>query len=179
MFSEESRKQKQAVRILGVDPGYARTGYAILDCRNDQFRIVDYGLINTEPDLAFSKRLLVIDRAVNQLVDLHKPDVMAIEEVFFHSNRKTAMGTAQARGVIIVAAARKGLDVYEYTPLQVKLAVTGYGRAEKKQVQSMVKVILKLKEVPQPDDVADAIAIAICHGHSGNKKNALVVGGYK
>ncbi len=172
-------EQRPGFRILGIDPGYARTGYAILDCVHDKFRVVDYGLIETSAQTPFPQRLLTIDRAISSLCDQFTPEVMAIEELFFYRNITTAIGTAQARGVAVTAAARKGLEVYEYTPMQVKLAVTGYGNAAKEQVQAMVKVILGLKAVPKPDDVADAIAIAICHGHSGNRREALAVGGYQ
>ncbi|MDO5015890.1 MAG: crossover junction endodeoxyribonuclease RuvC [Eubacteriales bacterium] len=166
-------------RILGIDPGYARTGFAVLDHSRDCFKIVDYGLITTEAGTPFPERLLTIDRAIDEICLRYKPDCLAIEELFFARNTTTAIGTAQARGVAVAAAARQGLTVFEYTPLQVKVAVTGYGKAEKTQVQAMVKYLLRLKEVPKPDDVADALAICICHGHSGDRQQALAVGGYQ
>lgn len=175
---QRQERPKGNNRILGIDPGYARTGYAVLDYYRDRFKIVDYGLISTEANTDFSRRLLTIDRAIDSICARFEPDCMAIEELFFYRNITTAIGTAQARGVCIVAAARRGLDIYEYTPMQSKLAVTGYGHADKLQVQEMVKYLLRLKEIPKPDDVADALAIAICHGHSGNHKSALAVGGY-
>lgn len=177
--SQKIQRNNETLRILGIDPGYARTGYAVLDCQNDQFRVVDYGLISTSAGTPFPQRLLTIDESITKICQLYEPKVMAIEELFFYHNHTTAIGTAQARGVSIVAAVRQGLEVYEYTPKQVKLAVSGYGGAEKQQVQEMVKYLLKLKAVPQPDDVADALAIAICHGHSGNRKEFLAVGGYQ
>lgn len=167
------------MRILGIDPGYAITGYAVLDLIDGKFNVVDYGLIRTPAKTYFPKRLLTISQGIEQIIERHQPHVMAIEELFFARNTTTAIGTAQARGVIIVSAARAGIPVFEYTPMQVKVAVTGYGKAEKQQVQEMVRVLLKLRETPKPDDVADAIAVAICHGHSGNLPEALAVGGYQ
>lgn len=167
------------MRIIGIDPGYAITGYAVLDYKDSSFKVCDYGLVKTSKDTPFPERLLTIDRSIEMICGKWKPDVMAIEELFFSRNTTTAIGTAQARGVAIVAAARRAIPVYEYTPMQVKVAVTGYGKAEKQQVQEMVRIILKLKEVPKPDDVADALAIAICHGHSGNRRDALAVSGYQ
>ena len=167
------------MRILGIDPGYAITGFSVLDFEKNQFKCCDYGLIKTEAKTPFPERLLIIDRAIDMICKKWKPDVLAIEELFFARNTTTAMGVAQARGVAIVACARRAIPVYEYTPMQVKLAVTGYGKAEKQQVQEMVRILLNLKTVPKPDDVADAIAIAICHAHSGNRKEALAVSGYQ
>nr|MBP6137542.1 crossover junction endodeoxyribonuclease RuvC [Clostridia bacterium] len=117
--------------------------------------------------------------ALRELLDMYMPDCVAIEELFFSRNTTTAIGTAQARGVAIVTAASANLPVYEYTPMQVKVAVTGYGRAEKTQVQEMVRILLNLTDKPNPDDVADALAVAICHAHSGNRDSALAVGGYQ
>lgn len=167
------------MRIMGIDPGYAITGYCILDYESGCFAVKDYGLVSTSSKSRFPDRLLTIDRSLSEIIARYKPQVMAIEELFFARNTTTAIGTAQARGVAIVAAARRGLTVFEYTPMQVKLAVTGYGKAEKSQVQEMVRRILHLKEIPKPDDVADAVAIAICHAHSGNRKEALAVSGYQ
>lgn len=167
------------MRIIGIDPGYAITGYSVLDYQNDRFHILDYGLISTEAGQPFPDRLLKIDHGVTAICQKFRPEVMAIEELFFSSNTTTAMGVAQARGVAIVAAARQNVTVYEYTPMQVKLAITGYGKAEKVQVQDMVRRILKLPAIPKPDDVADAIAIAVCHAHSGNRPDALAVSGYQ
>ncbi|MDO5033357.1 MAG: crossover junction endodeoxyribonuclease RuvC [Eubacteriales bacterium] len=179
MADAASRDRRAGLRILGLDPGYARTGYAVLDCVQDRFSVVDYGLIETLAHTPFPRRLLTIDQAISSICERFQPQVMAIEELFFYRNITTAIGTAQARGVAVVAAARQGLEIYEYTPMQVKLAVTGYGGAAKEQVQAMVKILLSLREVPKPDDVADALAIAICHGHSGNRREALAVGGYQ
>lgn len=169
----------KVLRIMGIDPGYAIMGYGILDLAGDQFQVVDYGCIRTQAETAFPLRLLTIDQSLDKIFDRFAPDVVAIEELFFYSNTTTAIGTAQARGVAVVAAARREMPVYEYTPMQVKLAVTGYGKADKAQVQEMVRQLLRLKAVPRPDDVADALAIAICHGHEGNRKEFLAVAGYQ
>ena len=165
--------------ILGIDPGYAITGYALIDYTDQKFKVLDYGLVTTKANSYFPERLLLIERSLETLINKYKPDVMAIEELFFSRNTTTAIGTAQARGVAVVTGARYKLPVFEYTPKQVKLAVTGYGNSEKIQVQEMVKVLLKLNKIPEPDDVADALAVALCHAHSGNRNAALAVGGYQ
>lgn len=167
------------MRIIGIDPGYAITGYAIIDFDQQRFRVCDYGVIRTKAHTPFPERLLTMHQSVASLIAQFQPEVMAIEELFFARNTTTAMGAAQARGVIILGAAAAKMAVYEYTPMQVKLAVTGYGLAEKQQVQAMVKTLLRLKKTPKPDDVADALAIAICHAHSGNRQEALAVSGYQ
>ncbi len=158
------------MRILGIDPGYAIVGYGVLDYDGNKFKTVEYGAITTEAGEDMFKRLKNIYDDLCQVIDKHKPDFMAIEELFFNSNQKTAINVAQARGVLTLAAMNKGVEIFEYTPLQVKQAVAGYGRADKNQVQQMVKLLLNLKEVPKPDDTADAVAIAICHGHSYNPR---------
>ncbi len=165
--------------ILGIDPGYAITGFGVIQFEDRRLVALDYGVIKTEAHTPFPERLLAIDQALSSLSSHYRPDCFVIEELFFSRNTTTAIGTAQARGVAVVAAARANLPVYEYTPMQVKLAVTGYGRAEKKQMQEMVRVLLRLKEQPKPDDAADALAVAICHAHSGNRKSNLAVGGYQ
>lgn len=151
---------------LGIDIGTAITGWAVVD--NDpkfanKYRVYDYGAIFTEADQEMPYRLQKIYHDLSRIIDEFKPEHIAIEDLFFFKNQKTVIKVAQARGVVIVAAKNKGLEVFDYTPLQVKQAVTGYGRAEKKQVQQMVTKILGLKEVPKPDDTADALAISICH----------------
>lgn len=158
------------MRILGIDPGYAIVGYGVLDYDGNKFKTVEYGAITTEAGEDMFLRIKAIYDDLCQIIDRVKPDFMAIEELFFNSNQKTAINVAQARGVLILAAMNKGVEVFEYTPLQVKQAVAGYGRADKNQVQQMVKLLLGLKEVPKPDDTADAVAIAICHGHSYNPR---------
>ncbi len=152
--------------ILGIDPGYAIVGYGILEYKNNNFRVIDYGAITTEADMDMFDRFKYIYDELNLLIDRYHPEFMAIEALFFNSNQKTAINVAQARGVLTLAARNHDIGIFEYTPLQVKQAVAGYGRAEKKQVQQMVKLLLHLPAVPKPDDTADALAIAICHGHS-------------
>lgn len=152
--------------ILGIDPGFAITGYGFLNMEGNKFKVLDYGVVNTLPSQLFSQRLLDIGTELGRLIDLYHPDVMAIEELFFNNNAKTAIQAAQGRGVAVYEAARRQIPVHEFTPLQVKQAITGYGRADKKQIQQMVKVLLHLESIPKPDDAADALAIAICYGNS-------------
>lgn len=156
------------MRILGIDPGYAIVGFGVLDYDRSKFTPVEYGAIFTEAHTDFNGRLKSIFTDMQYIIEKYRPDCMAIEKLYFTSNQKTAIDVAQARGVINLAASLADVPVYEYTPLQVKQSVVGYGKAEKKQVMDMVKRILKLAEVPKPDDTADAIAIAICHGHCTN-----------
>lgn len=151
------------MRVLGIDPGTAIVGYSIIDYENNKIQLIDYGCIYTNKEDSLSLRLEQVYLRVESLINLYKPDHMAIEELFFFKNQKTIISVAQARGVIILKAQLSGLVIYNYTPLQVKTGITGYGRANKKQVQEMTKIILKLNEIPKPDDAADAIAIAINH----------------
>lgn len=164
---------------LGIDPGYAITGYGVVDYQKGRFRIVDYGVISTKAGTPFEKRILAIFDGLTHIIAKTTPASIAVEELFFSRNTTTAIGTAQARGVAVLCGARAGIPMYEYTPRQVKLAVTGYGLADKKQVQHMVRVILGLSKVPKPDDAADALAVAICHAHVGADPGARVVGGYQ
>lgn len=152
--------------ILGIDPGFAIVGYGIVEYERNHFRVLGYGAITTDAKMPMFDRFLAIHRDLTAIIEKYRPDYMAIEELFFNNNQKTAINVAQARGVLILAALQNEVPVYEYTPLQVKQAVAGYGRADKNQVQQMVKVLLNLEKVPKPDDTADALAIAICHGHS-------------
>lgn len=154
------------MRVLGIDPGIAIVGFGFVDKEGHKLTPVQYGAIQTEAHTPEEQRLLQIYEAAGALMDRYKPDTLAIEKLFFNRNVTTAFSVGQARGVIILAAAQRKLPVFEYTPLQVKQAVVGYGRAEKKQVQEMVKMFLKLSAIPKPDDVADALAVAICHAHS-------------
>lgn len=154
--------------IFGIDPGIAIVGYGVLEYKGNKFNVIDYGAIQTSNEYTFPERLKIVYDELTALLDKHKPDVLAIEELFFNKNAKTAIIIGQARGAQILAAVNKGIEVYEYTPLQVKQGVVGYGRADKKQIQEMVKVLLNLEKIPKPDDVADALAVAICHAHSGN-----------
>ncbi len=153
------------MRILGIDPGYATVGFGILDYDGREFSVVNFGAITTTPESPFAERLMTIHRDMCDVIDLYKPDALSMEKLFFNTNHTTAIDVAQARGVIMLAAVQKSVSVNEYTPLQVKSSVVGYGRAEKRQIQEMVRTILRLKEVPKPDDTADALALAIAHGH--------------
>lgn len=152
--------------IMGIDPGFAITGYGIVKYEGNKFSVIDYGAVLTKAGIPFAERLLQLDTRLAELINAGRPDVISVEELFFNKNIKTAIMAAHGRGVALAAAARYCAQVYEYTPLQVKQAVVGYGRAEKAQMQQMVKVILNLAEIPKPDDVADALAVAICHAHS-------------
>lgn len=154
--------------ILGVDPGTALTGYGLVRGEGDDLLLEDYGVISTTPDWPLPKRLQHIYRQLRTLIEGQRPTAVAVEEIFFSRNVRTALTVGQARGVALLAAAESDLLVYEYTPLQVKQAVAGYGRAAKEQIQYMVRMLLNLDFVPQPDDAADAIAVAICHIHSAH-----------
>ncbi|HZJ58117.1 MAG TPA: crossover junction endodeoxyribonuclease RuvC [Clostridia bacterium] len=154
--------------ILGIDPGLAIVGYGVIESRNNALKAIDYGVITTPSTLEMPKRLVSIYDGVHELITRYQPDEVAVEELFFNKNVKTALTVGHARGVAVLAAAKTGLDLYEYTPLQVKQSVVGYGRAEKSQVQQMVKLLLSLRDIPKPDDAADALAVAICHSHSAN-----------
>ena len=161
------------MRILGIDPGYAIVGVGCIDYEGNRFKTVEYGAITTDASEDMFDRLKKIYDEITEMIDRIKPDAVAIEELFFYNNQKTAINVAQARGVLVLAAKNKGIPIYEYTPLQVKQAVVGYGRAEKNQVQQMTKAILNLSAVPKPDDTADALAIAVCHAHTGGIRRYL------
>ena len=152
--------------VLGIDPGYAIVGFGFVQTEKGMQRLLKYGAITTPAGMPIESRLMDIDRDMNELLETFKPDCLAIEELFFNTNVTTAINVAQARGVILVSAAKHGVPIYEYTPLQVKQAVVGYGRAEKNQVMDMTMRLLNLKQRPRPDDAADAIAIALCHARS-------------
>lgn len=152
--------------ILGIDPGLAIIGYGVIEYKNSRFRTIDYGAINTPSKMDIVSRLELIYKGMNQLFEIYDIDEVGIEELFFNKNVKTAITVAQARGVILLSCTHNKKTVYEYTPLQVKQGVCGYGRADKIQVQNMVTSFLNLKSTPKPDDVADALAIGICHAHS-------------
>ncbi len=152
--------------ILGIDPGYAIIGYGLIRFENNHFDVIDFGAVTTEAHTDFNDRLFQIYTELSILMAKHRPDVMSIEKLYFNTNQKTAIAVAEARGVILLTARQNGVPVYEYTPLQVKQSVVGYGRAEKQQVQEMIKILLNLSAVPKPDDTADALAMAICHAHT-------------
>lgn len=155
--------------ILGIDPGTAATGYGLIK-KNGELKLIDYGCIKTSTDLTTAERLKELNNQLNSVIRRYKPDMVAVEDIFFFKNLKTAIKVSQARGVILLTAAKLNIPVFEYTPLQVKQAVTSYGRAEKIQVQKMVKVLLDLKEIPKPDDASDALAVAICCANSVNNR---------
>lgn len=154
--------------ILGIDPGTAITGFGVLDVDGGKMKMVETGCILTDKNLQMSERLSLLGDGIRDLVRKFNPELMAIEELFYFKNKKTVISVGQARGVAVFIGKNCGVEIHEYTPLQVKQAVTGYGRADKKQVQSMVKNILHLKEIPKPDDAADALAVAICCASSIN-----------
>ncbi len=154
------------MRILGIDPGYAIVGYGVIDSERGKNTYIGHGAVTTAASLPLHLRLMEIHGDVVTLIEHYRPDAVAIEQLFFNTNITTAIQVAQARGVILLACAEQGVPVYEYTPLQVKQAVVGYGRAEKKQVMELTRILLGLAAVPRPDDAADALAIAICHAHS-------------
>ncbi|MDR1961772.1 MAG: crossover junction endodeoxyribonuclease RuvC [Gracilibacteraceae bacterium] len=154
------------MRILGIDPGTAIMGFGLIDAQAGRLSALAYGVWRTAPELPMERRLLALFTEVEACAGLYQPEEAAVEELFMGRNTTTAITVGQARGVALLAAARREIPVYEYTPLQVKQAVVGYGRADKQQIQFMVRALLSLKETPRPDDAADALAVAICHAHS-------------
>lgn len=154
------------MRILGIDPGYAIVGYGIIEFQNGLFKPINYGAIITKANDDFCNRLAIIHSETEEIIKKYAPDTSAIEKLYFQNNHKTAIDVAQARGVTLLALKQNKIPIFEYTPLQVKTTVTGYGKAQKKQVMLSTQRLLKLKEIPRPDDAADALAIAICHANS-------------
>lgn len=152
--------------VLGIDPGVATIGFGVIQAERQKNTLLRYGVITTHPGLPLSQRLLQISRDMEELVHTFHPDEMAVEELFFTKNITTGIAVAHGRGVILLAAEKLGVPVFEYTPMQVKQAVVGYGKAEKRQVMLMTQRLLNMKEIPRPDDAADALAIAICHGRA-------------
>ena len=152
--------------ILGIDPGYAIVGWGVIEYTSNRFSVVDYGAVTTEAGTPFNDRLKEVYDGVDSIIKRYSPEALSIEKLFYNTNAKTVIDVAQARGVINLAAMQNSIPIFEYTPLQVKQSVVGYGRAEKKQVQEMTRVILKLEKIPKPDDTADALAMAICHAHA-------------
>ena len=160
------------MRILGIDPGLAIVGWGVIEYSGSRFKVLGYGSLETPAHTPTEERLVMINEGIRQLIDTYHPDVMAVEELFFNTNITTGIRVAEARGVIIMRAHSMGVRIFEYTPLQVKQAVVGYGRAEKRQVIAMVTRLLNLEKPPKPDDTADALAIAVCHAHCGGSKLA-------
>ena len=156
--------------ILGIDPGLATLGYGVIEVINDKRRLIQYGTLNTPAGQPMPQRLKAIYEGMNQLMDIYEPDDVAFEELFFSKNITTGMAVSAARGVALLAVVQRTENLYEYTPMQVKQAVTGYGKADKHQVQMMVKMLLNIREIPKPDDAADAVAIALTHANSANMK---------
>jgi len=159
--------------IMGIDPGVAISGYGLVYSCNGAYSVVEYGVLRTDNDMPVEQRLKRVFEGYISLIDKYKPDAVAVEELFFNKNAKTVMTVGEGRGVALLAAALKGVDVFEYTPLQVKQAVVGYGRAQKMQIQEMVRILLNLDELPRPDDAADALAVALCHLNSNRINNLL------
>lgn len=161
------------MRILGIDPGFAITGYSIIDYTGNKFELVDSGAVTTKAGVSFPLRLTKIYNDLNDVISQYNPDAISVEELFFNQNVKTAINVAQARGVVLIIGCKNNIPTFEYTPLQVKQAVTGYGRADKVQVQKMVKSILNVQEIPKLDDITDSMAVAICHAHSAKFSEKL------
>ena len=153
--------------ILGIDPGIALVGWGVLDSDGGRTKVMDFGCIRTTSDMRTEDRLRSVFLQLDEIIKKYRPGAMAVEELFWNTNQKTGIIVAEARGVILLAARLNGVEIFEYTPLQVKQAVVGYGRAEKKQVITMVTALLKLEKPPKPDDTADALALAICHANVG------------
>lgn len=149
--------------VLGIDPGTATIGYGLVRKSKNSFETLCYGSINTKPDRCDGERLCILENELTKLIQEYKPDQASVEKIFFFKNLKTVIGVSQARGVIIATLSKLKVETHEYTPLQVKMSVSGYGKAPKTQVQRMVKTLLGLREIPKPDDAADALAMAICH----------------
>ena len=159
--------------ILGIDPGYAIIGYGVVRFENYKFTPIEYGAVTTPAKMDFPKRLAMIYDGIESILKKYPIDAVAIEKLYFNTNTTTAIDVAQARGAILLSIQKNAVPIYEYTPLQVKQSVTGYGRAEKKQVMEMTRQFLGLSAVPKPDDTADALALAICHGYSARFSNIL------
>jgi crossover junction endodeoxyribonuclease RuvC len=162
------------MRVLGIDPGTAITGYGVVEEKEGELKVLAFGAIRTPAGQPLPTRLQAIYRGVMELAEEWEPSAAAVEELFFSSNARTAMSVGQARGVALLALANAGLSIAEYTPLAVKQAVTGYGGADKAQVQEMVRLLLELEEAPKPDDAADALAVAICHLHSARLDERII-----
>lgn len=154
------------MNLIGIDPGIARTGWGIVETKSSNPKPICFDCIETKAALASEKRILTLYKSLNEIISLYKPQEAAIESLFFNTNAKTAIKVGEARGVVLLSLAQNNIPVFNYTPLQIKIAVTGYGRAQKLQMQKMVKVLLNLEKIPKPDDVADALAVALTHAYS-------------
>lgn len=169
-LTTENIQSNKPIRILGIDPGTGIMGWGLIEKTISDIKPLKYGCIRTPANSPLPDRLLAIYQSLCDIISENKPDIMSIEELFYFKNQKTIMSVSQARGAAIVASKINGIPVFEYTPLQIKQALTGYGRADKNQMQEMVRAICKLKVCPKPDDAADALAIAICHAQCTNLK---------
>lgn len=169
------------MRVLGIDPGYAIVGWGVVEYVGNRFTPVAFGAVTTEAGVPFEQRLDKVYEGVLDVMTTYKPEALSIEQLFYQHNQTTVIGVAEARGVILLAAAKCGIPIFEYTPMQVKQAVTGYGKAVKPQVQEMTRRLLGLQKVPQPDDTADALALAICHGQAAGSplRKTLLQRGHK
>ena len=166
--------------ILGIDPGYAIVGCGVIEYVGNRFKTIDFRAVTTPAKIDLSRRLEMIYDGVSELIKRYKPDAMSIEKLYFNTNTTTAIAVAEARGCILLAAQKAGIPIFEYTPLQIKQSVTGYGKAEKRQVIEMTRMLLGLQKAPSPDDVADALAAAICHAHThGSVMNLIDKGRFK
>lgn len=154
------------MKILGIDPGYGTTGFGLITAERGQYGLLQYGVITTPPTLSFPQRLEMLYDDMCRLIEVTAPEVVAVEELFWGHNITTGIGVSHGRGVILLAIQKAGLPIFEYTPMQVKQAVVGYGKAEKRQVMDMTRRLMKMEKMPRPDDAADAIAIALCHARS-------------
>jgi crossover junction endodeoxyribonuclease RuvC len=172
MKIENFKLKIESARILGIDPGTGILGWGIIEKNGNNIKPLQYGCIKTKANQTLPERLLKIFTDLSDIIERERPDVMAIEELFFFKNQKTVMSVAQARGVAIVCAMKNSIPVFEYTPLQIKQAITGYGRADKAQMQEMVRITCKLKNIPKPDDAADALAVAITHAQTSSLVNS-------
>ena len=169
------------MRVLGIDPGYAIVGWGVVEYISNRFAPIGYGAVITEKDTPFEQRLVEIYESVFDICKRYQPEALSIEKLYYQHNQTTVIGVAEARGVILLAAAQCGVPIYEYTPMQVKQAITGYGKAVKKQIQEMTRIMLHLESVPKPDDTADALALAICHGQAAGSplRKTLLQRGHK
>ena len=158
------------MRVLGIDPGYAIVGWGVVDYQGNRFSPVGFGAVTTAAGVDFEKRLEQVYQGVKEVFETYRPEALSIEKLFYQHNQTTVIGVAEARGVILLAAAQAGVPIFEYTPMQVKQSVSGYGMAVKKQVQEMTRILLHLPTVPKPDDTANALAMAITHGHCARSR---------
>lgn len=172
-YTFTDNREKYYMIILGIDPGYAILGWGVVEKTGNRFRDIAHGAVTTHKDMDMPERLEALYDGLREIIEEYRPEVASIEKLYFNTNTTTAINVGQARGVAVLACIKGGVKVAEYTPLEIKQALTGYGRADKKQMQFMVRTMLNLSEVPKPDDTADALAAAICHGHSADTRMIL------